>query len=423
MVGPMSSQSRVIPVIIEQHAEEAAFHWLLRDAAVCAPHYSLDDLARLDNRLDAHIDGLRIAGEAAWEICHEQLGWEEAGEVFVSAVLAFESGNEARMQAVLEVGSTSRELSRGLVSALGWLPYQQAERYIQQLVTAESSDLRRIGIAVYAAHRQDPGQWLIDALSDSALLLKARALSAVGQLGRVDLLPIVRSNLAADDDMCRFAAAWSAALLGDINAVAPLKSIAGLNVPYREKAAETALRRMDLRDAHDWQRELAQTPEQIRLAVIGAGIIGDPAQIPWLIEYMHVPEFARVVGEAFTVITGVDLAYEDLEGEWPEGFEAGPTEDPEDENVEMDPDENLPWPNPDLVQRWWEQHRRQFQTGTRYLLGQPITLEWLQQVLRIGRQRQRAAAALELAMKQPGEPLFEVRAPGFLQQQLLRGAG
>src|SRR6266487_150454 len=338
--GLVHSKSTVIPVVIEQHAEEAAFHWLLRDAAVCAPHYSLDDLAKLDNRLDAHIDGLRIAGEAGWEICQEQLGWEEAGEVFVSAVLAFESGHEPRMQAVLEVGSASRELSRGLVSALGWLPYQQAESSIQQLLTAESSDLRRIGIAAYAVHRQDPGQWLIDALSDSDLLLKARALSAVGQLGRVDLLPLVRSNLAADDDMCRFAAAWSAALLGDMNAMVSLKAIAVLNVPYRERAVEVALRRMDLRDAHGWQRELAQTPDQIRLAVLGAGAIGDPASIPWLFEQVTIPEIARVAGEAFTMITGVDLAYEDLEGEWPEGFEAGPTENPEDENVDMDSDED-----------------------------------------------------------------------------------
>ena len=57
----MQSPSIVIPVVIEQHAEAAAFHWLLRDVAVCAPHYSLDDLVKLDNRLDAHLDELRIA--------------------------------------------------------------------------------------------------------------------------------------------------------------------------------------------------------------------------------------------------------------------------------------------------------------------------------------------------------------------------
>ena len=119
------------------------------------------------------------------------------------------------------------------------------------------------------------------------------------------------------------------------------------------------------------------------------------------------------------MITGVDIAYEDLGGEKPEGFDSGPTEDPNDENVEMDPDENLPWPDPPLIQKWWSNHRQNFQNGTRYLIGKPITEEWLQQVLRVGRQRQRTAAALELVLKRPGQPLFEVRAPGFRQQQML----
>ena len=55
----------------------------------------------------------------------------------------------------------------------------------------------------------------------------------------------------------------------------------------------------------------------------------------------------------------------------------------------------------------------------RYLVGKPITPEWLHEVLREGRQRQHAAAALELALKQRGSKLFEVRAPGFRQQKIL----
>jgi uncharacterized protein (TIGR02270 family) len=86
----------------------------------------------------------------------------------------------------------------------------------------------------------------------------------------------------------------------------------------------------------------------------------------------------------------------------------------------MDPDEDLPWPKPEAIHIWWRNHQKQYRAGTRYLLGQPMSPDWLQDVLRNGRQRQRAAAALELAMRQPGQPLFEVRAPGFRQQQLLR---
>jgi len=119
------------------------------------------------------------------------------------------------------------------------------------------------------------------------------------------------------------------------------------------------------------------------------------------------------------MITGVDIAYEKFEGEWPDGFESGPTEDSEDENVEMEPDEDLPWPNTELIEKWWWSHRGEFQNGIRYLCGKPMTMDSLQNVLRTGYQRQRAAAAIELAIRQPGQPLFEVRAPGFRQQELL----
>jgi len=54
----------VVEEIIEKHAEDTAYLWLQRDAAVREPHYSLADLARLDNRVEANIDGLRIAGDA-----------------------------------------------------------------------------------------------------------------------------------------------------------------------------------------------------------------------------------------------------------------------------------------------------------------------------------------------------------------------
>jgi len=409
----------VIPAVIEQHAEKAAFLWLLRDAAVHEPHYSLSDLAYLDNRVEAHIDGLRIAGDDGWNILKETLVWEDAGEVFAGAVLAFETGVEERMDTVLVAGSDDYELSRGLISALGWLPFNQANGYIENLATAESSALRRIGLAAYAVHRHDPGQFLIDALSDDDSILRARALRAAGELGRKDLLSILKDHIEEDDENCRFSAAWSAAILGDPSAVPVLCNIAESEGPQAEKACCMALRLMRLSDAHVWVQELSKHSNLKRLAVMGYGVIGDPVSVPWLIEMMATPELARVAGEAFSMITGVDLAYEDLEGEWPEDFEAGPTENPEDEDVELDPNEDLPWPEPKLIAGWWDKNKRKFTNGTRYLLGQHISPEHLQHVLRNGYQRQRSAAAIELAILNPGQPLFEVRAPGFRQKQIL----
>jgi hypothetical protein len=53
------------------------------------------------------------------------------------------------------------------------------------------------------------------------------------------------------------------------------------------------------------------------------------------------------------------------------------------------------------------------------LCGRPITGDWLEDVLRNGYQRQRAAAALELSLLRPEQPLFNVRAPGRRQQEIL----
>ncbi len=342
----------IIPVIVEQHAEEAAFNWLLRDAAVGDPHYSLNDLANLDDRVEANIDGLRIAGDEGWEICKEALALEEAGEVFTAAILAFESQNTDRIQAVLEAGSDDPELSRGIVSALGWLPYLKAEKFIQSFLDSGSPMLRRIGISASAVHRKDPGTYLTDALSDTNLLLKARALRAAGELGRRDLLSHIKVLGSDEDKICRFSAIWSACLLGDVETISTLKSFTHSDFPYREEALKMVMRRMDISSALGWQKELSQNLGTIRSAQIGAGVIGDPVLIPWLIEQMSIPEHARIAGEAFTMITGVDIAYEDLERDWPEGFKAGPTEEPEDEAVEMDPDEDLPWPELELIKTW-----------------------------------------------------------------------
>lgn len=409
----------IFHTIYSRYAEEIAFLWIQRDAAVTEPHYSLVDLTKLDNRVEAHLDGLRIAGEPGIQICKDILTWREAGEVFTAAVLAFESNNEARINEVLEIGGSEYELSRGVISAVGWLHYDQAEKHIKKLLAAESPALKRIGIAASAIHRRNPGQILVDAAKAEDPLLKTRALKAIGELGRNDLVSYLQYNMNSEDEKCRFYAAWSAALFGFKAAIPVLQAIALQNGFYSERAANMALRQMDLATAHNWIKELAQSPDQIRKALIGAGVVGDPALIPWLITFMENNELTRVAGEALTMITGVDIADDDLEGEWPEGFEAGPTENPEDEDVEMDTDEDLPWPEPELISKWWENKKNKFQNGRRYLIGKPITSEWLQQVLREGTQRQRATAAIELAMLNPGKPLFEVRASGFRQQQIL----
>jgi uncharacterized protein (TIGR02270 family) len=407
----------ILEDVVAEHADEAAFLWRMRDAAVHRPHYRLRELTGLDGRVEAHLDGLRIAGNAGWDLCTAQLGRDTPAAAFTAGVLAFGGTDDARVDAVLGAVITAPESVRGLISALGWVPHARLAGRLPRLLRAEAPALRRVAIAGCAAHRQDAGPALAAALSDDDVALRALALRAAGESGRTDLLRQVRMRPQADE-ACRFAAAAAALLLGDRAALSALQTSAG-HAQWGERAVRLGMRAADQRATAEWQRTLARGPRTQRLGTIAAGQLGDPAAVPWLLEQMAVPEYARIAGEALSFITGVDLSYDSLDQKMPDGFQSGPTDDPADENVEMDADEDLPWPDVEKVAAWWSRNRGTFQPGTRHLLGKPITPAWMLEVLKIGGQRHRAAAALELTFANPGRPLFEVRAPGFRQQQAL----
>src|SRR5262249_36621538 len=260
------------------------------------------------------------------------------------------------------------------------------------------------------------GRALDVALRDDDLPLRIVALRAAGELGRSTSLAAVLSNLAHEDASCRLAAAWSAALLAaEPRAVSELLLTALLGVPQSDEALDLAIRRQPPATVRRWLDQLSADLPSQRTALRGYGVLGDLSGVPRLLEAMKNPTLARRAGESFTFITGCEFTSPPLRGQMPEKFEAGPTDEAADDDVAPDPDENLPWPDSAAVAKWWDAHRTEFAAGTRHLLGKPITPEWCREVLKIGKQRQRAAAALELAIRQPGRPLFDVTAPAHRQ--------
>jgi uncharacterized protein (TIGR02270 family) len=113
---------------------------------------------------------------------------------------------------------------------------------------------------------------------------------------------------------------------------------------------------------------------------------------------MREPKYARLAGESFTFITGIDLEKNQLTQDAPEHYEPIPNEDAGDEIVALDDDENLPWPNATAVATMWKQSCGQFTKGQRYLMGKEINKANLVNHIQNAYQRQRQAAAMELAL-------------------------
>jgi hypothetical protein len=87
----------------------------------------------------------------------------------------------------------------------------------------------------------------------------------------------------------------------------------------------------------------------------------------------------------------------------------------EPDAIADDIDDDLAWPDALRIREWWDQNRRAFVPGVRYLAGVRIRPAELMNVLRSGNQQQRAAAALELALLNPDKPLLDVTAPAHRQ--------
>ena len=195
-----AENQKVITPIIQQYVDDCSFLWILRDGAVKEPHYNLRDIIKLDARIEACIDGIRIARQTGWEICEQALIFEEAGEVFTAAVLAYESGDATKIETVLKVAGKDLEVFSGFMSALGWLPFTVVEPWLTGMANANASIYRFTSIAAYSLHRVDPGSFLNKAIHDEHPLIQARALRLVGELKRKDLLVELRRFFQSEDE-------------------------------------------------------------------------------------------------------------------------------------------------------------------------------------------------------------------------------
>jgi uncharacterized protein (TIGR02270 family) len=410
----------IVPLVVEQHAEDAAILHSTRTALTRAPHVKLHNLRRFDDRLAAHLDGLSIAGEHAWPLLAAMLERPSPGRVFAAAIGALEDGDTDHLNHLLALTAAIPESRVGLSSALGWVRPQQLSGLVAGMLRSEDSVRRCVGIAASAMHRVDPGLVSFRFLEDQNSYVRARGLRAAGELGNAELVSLCVTAISDNDPDCQSWAAWSAVLLGSTGVVLEaLTSMSSRDRPHRRRLFRLALQAMSTSATHNLLQSLALDPKDIRWLIEGTGIAGDPKYVPWLIAQMEDDAKARIAGEAFSLVTGADLAWLDLERKPPENFESGPNDDPNDANVAMDDDDGLPWPDVKMVEAWWPANSGRFQKGTRYFMGAPVTREHCIDVLKNGYQRQRILAAHYLCLLEPGTPLFNTSAPAWRQQKQL----
>ena len=415
------STAAPVALVVQRHAEEAALLCNQRFFLVASGHTRLHHLRRLDDRLAAHLDGLAVARDAGSRACDEALASAGRGEVFAALALALENRDLPRIVRLLAVAELLPEVREAAALAGGWASGGSLRGIAKDMLDSPHAFRRAVAIAACDFHMVDPGHALHSGIADADLALRAQALRAAGECARRDLAAACLGALQDEDAGCRFWAARSAVLLGERHKpVHALHDATLLPGTLHGRLAQSLLFKLATpAQAAPLLEELLDRPAHARDAVRCAGTVGDARLVPWLISRMDDPALSRLAGEAFSTITGLDLAWLDMELRPPEDIESGPGDAPEGDDVAMDEDDGLPWPDPGKIGDWWGANGYRFQPGERYFMGAAPSWGHCMGVLRQGFQRQRMAAAEYLCLLRPGSKLFPVAAPAWRQQRWL----
>ena len=424
-VFAMSPVSSSITNILSQHSDDASQLRSTRSVLCRASHVELSRLARLDERLVAHLDGLTVAKEAGRKAAQAALAAPGCGTVFVTSVLSLNAQDRAATEAHLVIAEALHDAFAGFISALGWVSGSVLRGLIRDWLAGPSIAQQTAALAACRFHGVNPREFLEFAINHEHPQLAACGSRVAVTLGLKSQLPLlinrVRTNEASELN------AWlslSTAMLGDRTiSLDSLKVLAHAGGPICDSCFGLVVLALPQDSAHIWIREWASRalnePKARRRQIRGCGLTGDVRYVPWLIEQMNDLTVSRLAGEAFSFITGANLAPLDLERKPPENAPSGPTDDPEDNNVAMDEDDGLPWPDVVRVHAWWQSNSVRFPAGHRYLVGAPVSEAQCIKVLHTGGQRQRAVAAAMRCILKPGTPLFQVAAPAWRQKRWL----
>lgn len=405
--------------VLEEHFSEAAFLWSQWERALQSPAYDLSETAELEERLLAHLDGLVLGGENAMgELLLPALETDEAGRISAAAFALLAGNGKRELEEALAVFDGGDALQRGSVGrALGLSEREGLDAVLRKRLKADDAGLRAAAFQVLAfrgavpaetrvewLYRQDAEQ-VIAALRDTAPLSQDIVHAVLPQL-LVDPRPGVREAAIMAGLVSGARAAWKAC-----------RKVAEDGGEGRRQCLVAMALGGDVKDA-EWLAGLVREEELRADALWALGFTGQAVAAEACLPCMSDEKVAALAGEAFSAITGLKL-----EGKYqrpPQEEEEEALTPLEEENLDADlvpgPEASLPLPHPEAVEGWWQQARKSFERGARYLRGQKAGAGELLDALGREPMRRRPVHALELAIRSRGAQSLQPQA--FTRRQL-----
>jgi HEAT repeat protein len=145
--------SKYLIDILEEHFEETAILWERRRSAVSDPLYSVIAIGRLDERMEAHVDGLILGEQHARPILEEGIGGDEASVIFAAAYVLLRLQDQAAADLVMDTLMEAQdEQVDGLRQALSQGPLDLVGERLKEMYQSGPSRLAVVAAEVFASH-------------------------------------------------------------------------------------------------------------------------------------------------------------------------------------------------------------------------------------------------------------------------------
>jgi uncharacterized protein (TIGR02270 family) len=346
------------PDLMPEHLEMLEFLWSQREQLLYAPDWTLSDLAALEDRFDAHLDGVRLAAEHAMPMALPWLEGDEPGRAMAAAfaVAVTERADLfAHLAKVLEEGPG--EAADGVRAALRHVPIEPIVPALASLARAGDLERASRAVDVLVFQRKDVPLEIEPLLSHAAPQVRVRAWQAAGRL-RAKWIPGRLSTVAAETDpTVRAAALHAAALAGAADALGIARGLAFGQPPSPEAIAFIGA----VGDGTDVPRLIALLSDKTVAPVVldALGAIGLPACVLPLLERLESKPDAAAASGALLRIAG------------PGAFRARAAADRDP--FADDEDGDAPVVEPVAAKRWWDAQREELPAAMRLQQGVDVS--------------------------------------------------
>lgn len=401
--------------VVQEHFEEAAFHFEQWDLGLSSPVFVLDQIADgFEDRLEQHITGFLKAGTHAVErLLYPELEEMTSPEkTTLAALLLLRLSQRTMLYELLDFMCLSHdeEHRAAITRAMTLHDDPRFETVLREVFArARSPREKAMLLEVFASKRLDPGALLQDCFAIGFTPLEVAATKVAGRAGRRDMAPVIEGNLDTDDESLRAASAEAGLYLGSCVAWSIARELvtAGGDVGARAMVLVALLGNAD---DHRRLHPLLETEGTRNAALWALGFTGRIESAELCIQYLESDDVrtAKLASEAFGAITGLSRLTVELFLAEPghDQVEASIGDEPialahDDLDADLLPDgtDDLPLLDPFEVVSWYERRRDRLSRDQRYIAGVNHGAPELIRALNSFPMRRRHELALELAIR------------------------